>query len=69
MLFVNLPGKDGCRGHLEGGYEKNQRGSEMAMKILDDLILPLNFEVGVRDIRQGANFRQIRGVKRLTMMR
>jgi len=25
----------------------------MAMKILDDLILPLNFEAGVRDIRQG----------------
>ena len=30
------------------------------MRILDDLILALNFEAGVADIRQGANFGQIR---------
>jgi len=37
------------------------------MKILSDLLSNLNLEAGVQDIRQGANFRQIKGIELLTM--
>lgn len=39
------------------------------MKLLDDLISTLDLDALVKDIRQGANFRQIKGTAKLTMTR